>query len=103
MSSDRRDVVLFTDWTLVRVFPPLRAAWGARRQRGHGADHRREREGGCCSARSVSAFAHGVVVARPRATGANARAFLRELRGQYRGWGTMWLLADHAMAHRRQP
>ena len=43
--------------------------------------------------------AHRVVVARPRATGGDARAFLIELRRHYRGWGTIWLLADRASAH----
>jgi transposase len=43
--------------------------------------------------------AHRVVVARPRATGADARAFLRELRWHYRGWNTIWLLANRAGAH----
>ena len=42
---------------------------------------------------------HRVVVARPRAAGADARAFLRELRQHYRGWRTIWLLADRASAH----
>ena len=45
------------------------------------------------------ATAHRVVVARARAAGADARAFLLELRQRYRGWGTLWLLADRATGH----
>ena len=45
------------------------------------------------------ATAHRVVVARARAAGADARAFLVELRQRYRGWGTLWLLADRATGH----
>jgi transposase len=43
--------------------------------------------------------ARRVVVARPRAGGADARAFLRELRRRYRGRRAIWLLADRASAH----
>jgi transposase len=40
-----------------------------------------------------------IVLVRLRAGGADARAFLRELRRRYRSAGTIWLLADRASAH----
>ena len=43
--------------------------------------------------------AHRVVLIRPRAGAADARAFLRELRRRCRAAGTIWLLADRASAH----
>jgi transposase len=43
--------------------------------------------------------AHRIVLVRPRAGGADARAFLRELRRRYRSAGTIRLLADRASAH----
>ena len=43
--------------------------------------------------------AHRVVLVRPRAGGADAQAFLRELRRRYRTAGTIWLLADRASTH----
>jgi transposase len=42
---------------------------------------------------------HRVVLARPRAGGADARAFLLELRRHYRRPRTIWLIADRASAH----
>jgi transposase len=91
-------VVLFTDWTLLRLFPPLRAAWAPAGTAGTvliTGENAKAVLFGAISLRT----AHRVVVARPRATGADARAFLRELRWHYRGWGTIWLLADRASAH----
>jgi len=90
--------VLFTDWTLLRLFPPLRAAWA---RAGTPAPV-------CITGENAKAVlfgaihlrtAHRVVVARPRAGGADARAFLHELRRCYRGRRTIWLLADRASAH----
>jgi transposase len=93
-----RDVVLFTDWMLLRLFPPLRGAWALVGTSGavlitgenakavlFGAIHLRT--------------GHRVVLAQPKAGGANARAFLLELRRHYRGARTIWLLADRASAH----
>jgi transposase len=91
-------VVLFTDWTLLRLFPPLRGAWAPVGSAGEvvitgenakavlfGAIHLRT--------------GHRVVAAQPNAGGPDARAFLRELRHHYRGARTIWLLADRASAH----
>ncbi len=90
--------MLFTDWTLLRLFPPLRAAWapvgtpgvvpitGANAKRVlFGAIHWRT--------------GHRVVLVRRQAGGADARAFLLELRRCYRSRSTIWLLADRASAH----
>lgn len=90
--------MLFTDWTLLRLFPPLRAAWAPVGTTGTvliTGENAKAVLFGAISLRT----AHRVVVARARATGADARAFLRELRRHYRGWGTIWLLADRAGAH----
>jgi transposase len=93
-----RDVVLFTDWTMLRLFPPLRAAWarvGTAASVVITGENAKAVLFGTINLRT----AHRVVVARPRATGGDARAFLLELRRRYRGWGTIWLLADRASAH----
>jgi transposase len=42
---------------------------------------------------------HRVVLIRKRAGGAEARAFLQELRRRYRQAGRIWLLLDRASAH----
>jgi hypothetical protein len=93
-----RDVVLFTDWTLLRLFPPLRAAWakvGTPTPVLITGENAKAVLFGAIHLRT----AHRVVVARARAAGADARAFLRELRRRYRGRRTIWLLADRASAH----
>jgi transposase len=93
-----RDVVLFIDWTILRLFPPLRAAWapvGTPAAVVITGENAKAVLFGAINLRT----AHRVVVARARATGADARAFLIELRQRYRGWGTLWLLADRATAH----
>lgn len=91
-------MVLFTDWTLLRLFPPLRAAWapvGTAASVVITGENAKAVLFGTINLRT----GHRVVVARPRATGGDARAFLIELRRHYRGWGTIWLLADRASAH----
>lgn len=90
--------MLFTDWTILRLFPPLRAAWapaGATATVVITGENAKAVLFGAISLRT----GHRVVVARPRAAGADARAFLEELRRHYRGRGTIWLLADRATAH----
>lgn len=91
-------MVLLTDWTLLRLFPPLRAAWarvGVAAPVVITGENAKAVLFGAISLRT----AHRVVVARARAGGADARAFLLELRHHYRGWRTIWLLADRASAH----
>lgn len=82
----------------MRLFPPLRAAWapiGQPQLVVITGENAKAVLFGAISLRT----AHRVVAVRPRAAGADARAFLQELRQQYRGWRTIWLLADRASAH----
>jgi transposase len=90
--------VLFTDWTLLRLFPPLRAAWAPVGTAGAvvitGANAKAVLFGAV-----NPKTGHRVVLARARAGGADARAFLLELRHHYRGARVIWLIADRASAH----
>jgi hypothetical protein len=76
-------VLLCGDWTLLRLFPPLRAAWALQGTQAAvpiaGANAKRVLFGAInlCTA-------HRIVLVRSRAGGADARAFLRELRRRYR-------------------
>src|SRR3954453_7412861 len=92
------DVLLCCDWTLLRLFPPLRAAWALKGTQATvpitGANAKRVLFG-AINLRT----AHRVVLIRPRAGAADAQAFLREIRRRYRTAGTIWLLADRASAH----
>jgi transposase len=91
-------VVLFTDWTLLRLFPPLRAAWAPLGTAGTvliSGENAKAVLFGAINART----AHRVVLARAKATGVDARAFLLELRRHYRRPPTIWLLADRATGH----
>jgi transposase len=91
-------VLLCGDWTLLRLFPPLRAAWALQGTQATvpitGANAKRVLFG-AINLRT----AHRIVLVRRRAGGADARAFLHEVRRRYRGAGTIWLLADRASAH----
>ena len=92
------DVLLCTDWTLLRLFPPLRATWALKGTQAvvpiSGANARRVLFG-AIDLRT----GHRVVLIRQRAGQAEAQAFLRELRRRYRHAGRLWLLADRASAH----
>src|SRR3954447_1782794 len=92
------DVLLCCDWTLLRLFPPLRATWARKGTQATvpitGANAERVLFG-AINLRT----AHRVVLIRPRAGAADAQAFLREIRRRYRAAGTIWLLADRASAH----
>jgi transposase len=90
--------VLFTDWTLLRLFPPLRAAWApvglSREVLITGQNAKRVLFG------AINLHTgHRIVLIRARAGGADARAFLMELRRRYRSRGTIWLLLDRASSH----
>jgi hypothetical protein len=91
-------VLLCTDWTLLRLFPPLRAAWAQRGQQAWvpitGANAKRVLFG----AIDVHT-AHRVVLVRRQAGQLDAQAFLAELRRRYRRAGCIWLLADRGGAH----
>jgi transposase len=92
------DVLLFTDWTLLRLFPPLRSAWA---RVGEQADvpvtGRNEKRVlfGTINPRT----GHRVVLRRPTAKGVDARSLLVELRRRYRGTRTIWLLLDRARSN----
>jgi hypothetical protein len=88
-------VLLATDWTILRLFPPLRSAWA---REGEQAEVR-------ISGRNAKRVlfgtinlrtGHRVVIKRKQAGGEDARELLSELRSRYRGWGTIWLLIDRA-------
>jgi transposase len=91
-------VLLCTDWTLLRLFPPLRATWALTGTQATvpitGANAKRVLFG-AIDLRT----AHRVVLIRSHARQADAQAFLGELRRRYRRAGTIWLLADRASAH----
>jgi transposase len=95
-------VLLCCDWTLLRLFPPLRAAWARRGTQAGvpiaGANAKRVLFG-AIDLRT----AHRVVLIRPRAGAADAQALLRDVRRRYRAAGTIWLLAGRASAHTAAP
>src|SRR5581483_7838275 len=95
------DVVLFTDWTLVGLFPPLRSRWACVGKQAvvpiTGATAKRVLFG------TINLWtAHRVVTGARHAGGTAARAFLAGLRRRHRGAGTIWLLADRASGHTAQ-
>ena len=81
-------MLLCCDWTLLRLFPPLRAAWALKGTQATvpitGANAKRVLFG-AINLRT----AHRVVLIRPRAGAADAQAFLRELRRRYRTASTI--------------
>jgi transposase len=90
--------VLFIDWTLLRLFPPLRAAWSRRGEQAlvpiTGQNAKRVLFG------AINRHTgHRVVLIGKRAGGTEARAFFQELRRRYRQAGRIWLLLDRASAH----
>ena len=92
------DVLLCMDWTLLRLFPPLRATWALTGTQAvvpiTGANAKRVLFG-AIDLRT----AHRIVLIRRHARQADAQAFLGELRRRYRRAGQIWLLADRASAH----
>lgn len=96
MRSD--DVVLFTDWTLLRLFPPLRSRWACAGAQAvvpiTGQNAKRVLFG------TINLRTARRTVFTARHAGALAvRAFLTDLRRRYRRAGTIWLLADRASGH----
>jgi transposase len=91
-------VLLFTDWTLLRLFPPLRAAWSRVGEPARVPVTGRNAKRVLFGAINVHT-GHRVVLCRKSAGGAEARAFLSELRRHYRQAPTIWLLLDRAPAH----
>lgn len=91
-------MVLFTDWTLLRLFPPLRAVWApvgsAAAVPITGANAKRVLFG-AINVRT----GHRTILIRRRAGGTDVRAFLDDLRRRYRSRGTIWLVLDRATGH----
>ena len=91
-------MLLCMDWTLLRLFPPLRATWALTGTQAvapiTGANAKRVLFG-AVDLRT----AHRIVLIRRHARQADAQAFLGELRRRYRRAGQIWLLADRASAH----
>jgi transposase InsO family protein len=92
------DAVLVADWTLLRLFPPLRSMWAPVGSQAavpiNGENARRVLFGAI-----NLATARRAVLIRRAAGQADAQAFLRDLRRHYRRAGTLWLLLDRASAH----
>lgn len=91
-------MLLCIDATLLRLFPPLRAAWalqGSQAEVAITGDNAKRVLFGAINLHT----AHRVVLIRKHAGGADARAFLQELRRRYCRAGRIWLLADRASAH----
>jgi transposase len=92
------DALLFIDWTLLRLFPPLRAAWSRRGAQAVVPVTGRNAQRVLFGAINVRT-GHRVVLCRPQAGGADARAFFSELRRRYPKARMIWLLLDRASAH----
>jgi hypothetical protein len=88
---------LFEDETDLRLFPPLRAAWGQRGQPLEvpisGSNARRVIFG------TINVdTGHRLFLVRKRQKGEDFRAFMSVIRGQYRGWHAA-LLLDEDSSH----
>jgi transposase len=92
------DVVLFVDWTMLRLFPPLRAAWSRKGEQAAVPITGQNAKRVLFGAINLDT-GHRVVLIRKNAGGADARAFFEELRRRYRRAGRIWLLLDRASAH----
>ena len=86
------------DWTLLRLFPPLRAAWSRR-----GAPALVPITGPPAKGVLFGAIHRHtgprVVLIGKQAGGTDAPAFCDELRRRYRQAGRIWLLLERASAH----
>jgi DDE superfamily endonuclease len=91
-------VVLFTDWTLLRLFPPLRAMWaeiGTQAEVRISGQNAKRVLFGAINVRTARRTVYlGRGVGTPEVQG-----FLVALRKAYRRAGTIWLLADRASGH----
>lgn len=93
--------MLFTDWTLLRLYPPLRAMWA---EIGTQAEV-------CITGQNAKRVLFGAINLRTarrtvhvgcRAGAREVRAFLLVLRKAYRRAATIWLLADRASGPRHE-
>jgi hypothetical protein len=92
------DRLLCLDWTLLRLFPPLRATWALKGTQALVPITGRNAKRVLFGAIDLKT-GRRVVLVRHRAGQADAQAFLRALRRRYRGPGWLWLLTDRASAH----
>jgi transposase len=94
-------VLLFTDWTLLRLFPPLRAMWAAIGTQAKVSITGQNAKRVLFGTINVRTARRTVYVGR-NAGAHEVRAFLLALRKAYRRAGTIWLLADRASGHTAQ-
>ena len=90
--------MLFTDWTLLRLYPPLRAMWaeiGRQAELCITGQNAKRVLFGAINLRTARRTVHGGC----RAGAREVRAFLLVLRKAYRRAATIWLLADRASGH----
>ena len=94
-------MLLFTDWTLLRLFPPLRAMWaaiGAQAKVTITGQNAKRVVFGTINVRTAQ---RTVTIGRGVGTH-EVQAFLLALRKAYRRADTIWLLADRASGHTAQ-
>ena len=94
-------MLLFTDWTLLRLFPPLRAMWAAIGTQAKVAITGQNAKRVLFGTINVRTARRTIYIDR-RAGAHEVRAFLLALRKAYRRAGTIWLLADRASGHTAQ-
>lgn len=90
--------MLFTDWTLLRLYPPLRAMWaeiGRQAELCITGQNAKRVLFGAINLRTARRTVHGGC----RAGAREVRAFLLVLRKAYRRAATIWPLADRASGH----
>lgn len=91
-------MLLFTDWTLLRLFPPLRAMWARMGTQAAVAITGQNAKRVLFGAIEVRTARRTVHIGRS-AGSSDVQAFLRRLRSRYRRAGTLWVLADRASGH----
>jgi transposase len=91
-------VLLFIDWTLLRLFPPLRAMWAAIGTQAMVAITGQNARRVLFGTINVQTARRTVYIGRSVGTH-DVQAFLLALRKAYRRAGTIWLLADRASGH----
>jgi transposase len=92
------DVVLFTDWTLLRLYPPLRACWAKSGTQAAVPITGRNAKGVLFGAINLRTACRTLYRA-DKADAAAVCGVLRHLRWAYRRAGTIYLLADRASGH----
>ena len=91
-------MLLFSDWTLLRLFPPLRAMWAAIGTQATVSITGQNAKRVLFGTINVRTAHRTVTIGRGVGTH-EVQAFLLVLRKAYRRTGTIWLLADRASGH----